>query len=139
MTAEELFREQLKKVEGPTIDFKREHYEKAKRHEFIKDVLAMANTPREEAAYIVLGVDIRRATGVKDLVGLPQQEDDTYYVNLLGPDNVSPLPKIEYIPVSFDSKLFGILKIGVSEGGPFLPTKDLEGLKQGNGGCGGVP
>ena len=74
MTAEQLFQEQLTKAEGPTIDFKREHYEKAKRHEFIKDVLAMANTPREDAAWIVLGValvDVRHFARVRYVDFMP--------------------------------------------------------------------
>ena len=140
MTPEELFALQLRKPEGATIDFKRDHYDRAKRAEFIKDVLAMANTPREDAAYIVLGVLDDRETGTKELVGLDRQEDDSYYTDLLGTDNVSPLPKLEYIPVISNNLAFGLIKIGISSDGPFLPLKKLaEGSTRGSGGCDVVP
>ena len=70
----------------------------------------------------MLGVAVVKATGDKELIGLPQQVDDTYYTGMLGLDNVFPLPKIEYAPVCFDSKMFGILQVHVHESGPFLPT-----------------
>ncbi len=130
-TPETLLLELVKRAEGPTLDFKREHYDKSKRHEYIKDIIAMSNTPRDGPAYIVLGVDVERVNGTNRLVGLSQQLDDTHYVDLLGPDIVSPLPQLEYIPVCYDSKLFGLLKIGVRDAGPFLSTKDVGVLKQG--------
>lgn len=54
MTNDELQR-LLERTEAETLDFKEESYDlKGRRNEFIKDLLAMANTPREGEAHIVL-------------------------------------------------------------------------------------
>ena len=59
------FSQLLLKSEGSEIDFKRDVYDfsgvdlsekNAKRTAFVKDILSFANTPREESAFIVLGV-----------------------------------------------------------------------------------
>jgi len=63
---QELFDKLLEKGEGKTIDFKERHYfetsssrnsnVKDKDSAFIKDLLAFANTVRDESAYILIGV-----------------------------------------------------------------------------------
>jgi len=51
------FRQLIARAEGETLDFKAEGYDlQNSRNAFIKDVLAMANTPRDCPAHIVLGV-----------------------------------------------------------------------------------
>ena len=60
MTPLELLLQLSQRSEGPTLDFKRTHYlrePKVKQYEFVKDIIAMANTRREGPAYIVLGID----------------------------------------------------------------------------------
>jgi hypothetical protein len=45
--------------ESPTLDFKQEPFRLDNDHfksKFIKDILSMANTPRDETSYIVIGV-----------------------------------------------------------------------------------
>ena len=49
----------LDRPEGETIDFKATGYDLSdnrKKRDFAKDLASLANTPREEEAYIVLGV-----------------------------------------------------------------------------------
>ena len=55
-----LFADLLKRPESETLDFKRELHDFSdpdKRTEFAKDIICLANTPRESSAYIVFGVD----------------------------------------------------------------------------------
>src|SRR6266446_6445824 len=83
MTEQE-FQQLLSRPESDTLDFKREHYdfagvdneEKArKRGKFLKDVLCMKNTPRQEPAYIILGVK-RKPDGTNELPGISVSVDD---------------------------------------------------------------
>ena len=131
MTAEALFLQLVGGHEGPSLDFKASHYENAQRYAFIKDVLAMANTPRAGSCHIVLGV-LHKAESGAELVGLDRQVDDVHYVGLLGVDNVHPLPALRYIPVTHEGRAFGILQIGISPDGPFLPLRNLgDALREG--------
>ena len=64
--------------ESSILDFKRDLYRLDKkdgedlRSKFMKDILSMANTPREEASYIVIGVTAN-PNGTKTLVGVPRK------------------------------------------------------------------
>ena len=54
----EIIESLLGRIEGNFIDFKVKQYTldtERQKSAFIKDVIAMANTPRDESAYIVLG------------------------------------------------------------------------------------
>ncbi len=68
----ELIQRILKRPEGPTVDFKsgpirlKESYHKAK---FIKNLICMANTPRDDSAFIISGV-ICNPSGNKEVVGI---------------------------------------------------------------------
>jgi hypothetical protein len=124
MTAEELFLQPVGRHEGPSLDFKAPPCEKAQRYDFIKDVLAMANTRREGPSHIVLGVLHKAESGVQ-LIGLDHQVDDIHYTGLLGVDIVHPMPALQVIPVTHHGRSFGILQISISPDGPFLPLKKL--------------
>src|SRR5437867_2353403 len=76
--------ELLKRSELQTLDFKLEHYDfsgttpedkQRKRAEFAKDIISMANTPRDEPAYIVIGAK-RRLDGSTESKGVPAHVDD---------------------------------------------------------------
>ena len=59
MLTEHEFCALLQRQEDETLDFKLEAYDYSredKKHELVKDVLCMANTPRDDVSYIVLGV-----------------------------------------------------------------------------------
>lgn len=62
MITDEELRNLLSEPESPRLDFKRDAPKldnEGFRASFIKDVLAMANTPREGTAYIIYGVDLQ--------------------------------------------------------------------------------
>jgi len=125
------FRQTIARAEGETLDFKQEGYDlQGSRNAFIKDVLAMANTPREEPARIVLGVRWTPEAG-STVLGLSQQYDDVEFQNALGQDRVQPRPRFTYTPVEFEGKQVGVLEIPIGNDGPYTPVKDFEGLQAG--------
>jgi tetratricopeptide (TPR) repeat protein len=90
----------------------------------------MANTPRDEPAHIVFGVDYTPETGVA-LAGLSHQEDGAKLIDHLTEKNVQPRPAIRYMPILRDGKQYGIIEVPIQRevGRPFLPARDLAGMK----------
>ena len=130
MTKDEL-QELLGRSEGETLDFKEEGYDiKVSRNGFIKDVLAMANTPRERPAHIVLGVRWTPESG-SIVVGLQSQFDDAQLQDAFGQDRAQPVPRFTFTPFEFEGKQVGVIEISVERNGPFLALKDFEGLQAG--------
>src|SRR4026209_752458 len=102
----------LKRSEGTTLDFKAEAYrlsEDWSQAALIKDVLCMANSPREETSYIVLGVK-KHADGHCDLVGLVVAIDGNDLQTQLV-ERVYPIPRFTYETLTYDNPLFGIISI----------------------------
>src|SRR5262245_4896845 len=99
----ELLSKLLGYSELSTLDFKLETYDFAgataeekdrKRAVFAKDILCMANTPREESAYIVIGVK-RRPEGTNDIKGVSAHIDDNVFQQQLE-GLVYPHPRFHY-------------------------------------------
>lgn len=132
---ESTFLELLKRSESDTLDFKATQYdfsgvdkpaEDRKRALFVKDVLCMKNTPREEPAYIVLGVK-NNADSSKELVGLNQHHDDADLQSKLH-TWVFPHPKFRYSVVKHGGKDFGVISVPADRTiGPCLPLKEFPG------------
>lgn len=132
MTLEE-FERLLPRAEAETLDFKQDSYDfsnSEKRGEFIKDVLSMANTPREGDAHIVLGVCWSAEAG-STVTGLTAQQDDAAYQDAVSHKHVSPRPQFRYTPLSIDGKQVGVVSIPCQPGGPFTPINDSPGLQGG--------
>ena len=127
MTDAEL-RELIKRPEGDSLDYKLEGYVfPSGRHKFVKDVLAMANTPRPGSAFIVFGVDWSPENG-SVIVGLDNQFDDAELQDQF-PSTIQPRPRFTYYPLQCDGKQIGILEIPVSDAGPFTAVIDMEMMK----------
>lgn len=130
MTCSE-FQQLLSRGENETLDFKEGGYDlDGGRNKFIKDVLAMANTPREQPAHIIIGVRWTPESG-SAVVGLERQLDDAQFQDALGHDRVQPNPRFTYTPLEFQGKQVGVLQVPVENGGPYTPVKDYEGLQAG--------
>ncbi len=126
MITDELFTWLLAQPEGPQIDFKRDPYrlqEEEGRADFIKDVLSMANTPRETDSYIVLGIKAH-SDGNKDLHGLAASSDDNEYQSAIAP-KVHPCPRFVYVPIQYQGKSYGVIEIRREHRGPFQATVDV--------------
>lgn len=123
---QEEFLHLLSRNEGKTLDFKATHYDfsnERKRADFVKDVLAMANTPREEPAYIVLGVE-KYVDGRNTLRGLNCHVDDAD-LQAKFDTLADPIPDFSYDIVSYDDKDFGIITIPPQSSGPFHVLKNF--------------
>lgn len=127
------FQQLIEQSEGQTLDFKGKRYEvgiKRERYGFVKDVLAMANTPRDTSANIVLGVSWTPESG-SEIVGLDRQLDDAELQRAFGQDLVSPLPQLNYTPIEYEGKQVGVVEIPVGNNdSPSTPLKDIDGILQ---------
>jgi hypothetical protein len=125
------FQRLLKFHESEMLDFKEQGYDlRGRRNAFIKDLLAMANTPREQDGHIVLGVRWT-AEGGSTVVGLDRQYDDVEFQNALGVGRVQPAPRFTYVPFDYEGKKVGVILVPVSDDGPYTPINDFEDLQAG--------
>ena len=118
----------LQQMEGNTLDFKATGYPLAKKDEektadFIKDVICMANTPRTEVSYIILGVD-KHPDGTYDLLGVDSHPDEELLQSQFT-DKVRPIPDFTYECIAYQGKSFGMIKIMPRRVGPCLLLKDF--------------
>lgn len=120
--------------ESPTLDFKATQYDlggkgnspsqkNAKRANFAKDILAMSNTPRDGAAYIIVGIKKEKYTGEKKLLGISNNYDDGDIQEILA-NWITPMPSVLYEPIPYQGKLYGIFSVSPNHNGPFFPLKD---------------
>jgi len=131
MISEAKLRELLGQAESETVDFKREPYKLDNDHfksKFIKDVIAMANTPRDSAAYIIIGVKLH-PDGSRDLLGVATHLDDADLHPVLNNALVSPKPSFIYQPITVDDKSYGVIEIPVDKNGPYYAGCDYGVLK----------
>jgi tetratricopeptide (TPR) repeat protein len=135
MITENILRDLLNRNEDKTIDFKKEPHRLDNNYfksNFIKDILAMANTPRNETAYIVIGVKAY-PDGTKDLVGVTQHPDDNDLQTIINDSNkkvqIEPRPSFVYYPINLEGLSYGIIEIPTDKKGPFSSTKDYEKVK----------
>ena len=128
MTEEELLR-LIQQPEGETLDYKSAGYDfPAGRHKFVKDVLALANTPRDGSAFIVFGIDWSASTG-SVVVGLGRQLDDAELQSQFPTAKIDPRPRFTYHPLQVQGKQIGVLEVPITQGGPFTAIDDLERVK----------
>lgn len=128
----EQFLDLCKLSESATLDFKAEAYrvsEDWSQAALLKDILAMANTPRSEPAFIVLGVK-KLPDGSFDLNGIGKQIDGNDLQSIFV-DRVHPIPSFSYKPIAIDSKQFGVIAIPPDRKGPCVLRNDFKSfLKQ---------
>ena len=122
---EQRFRELIRRPESETLDYKAEIYNLSNsRNKFIKDVIALANTPRDDSAYIVLGVRWTPESG-SEVVGIQAQVDDTQLQDAFGACPVQPIPRLTYAPLRYNGKRVGIVEIPLQMDGPYTPVKNF--------------
>ena len=111
--------------EGLNVDFKREECRldsDETKVNLVKDILCMANTPRDDSAYLLFGVE-DHTDGHKTLLGVGHHLDDSTIQQLLA-GWVRPVPAVQYRPVSHEGTQLGIIEIRPKRGGPFHVLKD---------------
>ena len=122
----------LSQCEGEVLDFKSCPLEIEKDYQkghFVKDIICMANTPRQTSSYILYGVSAK-SDGGKYIQGVLSHPDDANLQTLVK-SAVNPTPHFHYRPVSTGAISVGILEIFPKRDGPYLPTKSLPTIKQG--------
>jgi len=116
----------LNRMEDETLDFKAEGYDLSQdrsKFAFVKDVICMANTPRESDSFIVLGVK-KYPNGTYDHKGLSSHSDDADLQQQFT-DRIYPIPTFSYVPVTFQGVQFGVVVIPPVKKGPCSPMRDL--------------
>ena len=122
----------LARTEDSFLDFKVQQYKldtEWQKSGFIKDIVSMANTPRDESAYIVVGVaeEAGRAT---QIVGI-QDHFDPSELDRQMEGRVGSVPSVEYHVIEHEESEIGIYEIKVGSGGPFVAQKKFGRLDPG--------
>jgi tetratricopeptide (TPR) repeat protein len=125
------FAELLSRQESDILDFKANQYDfsgtgeekRTKRARFVKDIICLANTPRKQAAHIILGVK-SHPDGTKDLKGITDYVDDAdLQTRIL--KWVHPHPHFTYEPVTHKDKTYGMITVPpVRDIGPYYCIHD---------------
>jgi hypothetical protein len=131
------FEKLIESPETSILDFKTILYEliddKDLKHtaKFIKDVISLANTIRNETAYIIIGIEEEKEEGNKILRGLDKNIDDAVFQDKIK-DKVYPMPVFCYYTILYKEKKFGIIEIPVSKYiSPIHPIIKMTGLEIG--------
>lgn len=112
------------------LDFKLKQYPAKLNPNFIKDIMAMANSNYIGDKFIVIGVnDEGEVIGIEEEV---EFVDSAIYqdiiLNYIEPDII-----IDYFKYNYDGKLLGIIKIhSTNNNKPYLIKKEMTSLKQGS-------
>lgn len=133
MIDESSFLTLLTRMEDETLDFKAKPYILSKDGDggidLVKDVLCMANTPRECSSFIILGVK-KHSDGKYDLHGIEDHPDEADLQQQFTA-RTFPIPSFTYYPLFSNGKSFGVIEIFPQKLGPCVPIKDLPpGLRQ---------
>ena len=100
--------------EGPTLDFKREQYRFDKatykdKSEFLKDILASANTRRDRTAYILIGVEELKG-GRSKVTGVDDHLEDASLHQFVNSKTNRPVT-FSYEAVPIEGKAIGVISI----------------------------
>ena len=122
----------LNRAEDNFLDFKVQQYKletTQQKSRFIKDVIAMANTPRNKSAYIVVGIaeEGGRSTNI---VGIDNHFDPSELDRQLE-GRINSVPSIEYHVVEYEGTALGIYEIKVDSTGPFVAQRKFGRLDPG--------
>ncbi len=125
MILESAFEAILLQSESETLDFKATGYDLQSDHgrfSLVKDIISMANTPRDSESFIVCGVKLL-STGEKELVGCTAHPDEADLQSQFA-ERVYPLPTFSYETVTYREKEYGVYRIPPIRIGPCVPVRD---------------
>ena len=112
MEHQELIANLLNREESDDLDYKSAMYNldtKRKKSEFIKDIVAMANTPRNSPAYILIGV-AEQSGKVTNVTGVTDHPDEELLGSIVS-GRVTPTPQFTYRQVAFNNFTLGLIEI----------------------------
>ena len=131
MNDQELVSNLLGRMESDDLDFKTDQYHLSNadgQSKFIKDILAMANTPRSGPAYIVIGVreESGRAIEVPGVAVHP----DGAHLGSIASGKVSPSPRFSYRQILHEGVELGLIEISAEQPDVLVPRVDLGVLRK---------
>ena len=129
----ELLHQLLSRMEDSTLDFKRDQYRlesDQQKATFVHDLLCMANTPRDQSAYIVIGVvDDNGRAG--EVLGTSDYPDPARLQDIVNSRTDKPLP-FSYREVRYLGVTVGLFEIPVDRNSvPILAKANSGSLKSG--------
>jgi predicted HTH transcriptional regulator len=119
------FESLLRRSESETIDFKASGYDLSTDHgkfSLVKDVISLANTPRDEESFIVVGVK-KNADSTYELRGCSAHADEADLQSQFV-ERVYPIPRFVYEIVPYKGKDFGLFRVPCVRVGPCVPLRD---------------
>ena len=132
MDDQKVLEELLNRQESDDLDFKSQQYKLTDNHsrsKFIKDVVAMANTPRSSSsAYILLGV--REQSGkVIGIPGVANHPDESELGRIVS-GKVKPTPRFSYRQIQYGDLEIGVIEIPSDQPGVVVPLSDSGVLRR---------
>ena len=130
MNDRQLLNELLKQQESNELDFKSEPYNLSNdngRSKFIKDIIAMANTPRSDSAYILVGV-LEQSGKVVRVTGVTEHPDESELGRIVV-GKVVPTPRFTYRQVPYGDLEIGLIEIPCDQPKVVQPRTDYGVLR----------
>ena len=132
MEERQLIENLLERQESDDLDFKSDHYNFDNdngKSKFIKDIVAMANTPRSGPAYILVGVQ-EQSGKVRGTTGVTDHPDGAMLGGVVS-GKVSPAPRFTYRQIVHDGVKLGLIEIPCDQPVPIMPRTDYGVLRRG--------
>ena len=114
----------LQSPESSTLDFKATSYDLSdsrQKRNFAKDIASLANTPREDDAYLILGVK-KFPDGSHDLWGIDGKLDDAD-LQSVAYSLLEPALQFSYQPIRHCGVLLGVIAIPPGQRYPVAPRR----------------
>ena len=132
MEDQQLVENLLNRQESDDLDFKAGQYNldsHRNKSKFIKDIVAMANTPRSGPAYILVGVQ-EEAGQVTGTIEVSDHHDEAKLGSIVS-GKVEPTPRFTYRQILYDGVKLGLIEIPCDQPVPIMPRTDYGVLRQG--------
>ena len=116
--------ELLQRPESSTLDFKATSYDLSdsrQKRNFAKDIASLANTPREDDAYLILGVK-KFSDGTHELRGIDGKLDDAD-LQSVAYSLLKPALQFSYQPIRHCGVLLGVITIPPGQRLPVTPRR----------------
>ena len=127
-----LVTELLARTESNILDFKRDQYRldsDNQKSDFVRDIISMANTPRDETAYIIIGVVEENGRVVKT-VGADRHLDPAAFQDLAN-GRTDHAIDFSYRAVPFGALELGLFEIPVDRNIPVMARANFHRIRAG--------
>lgn len=109
------------------LNFGSDKFDLTKKSEFVKDIVAIANSTTTESGFIFYGIEVTESI---EIYGLTKSYDDATFQQIVS-GKVEPKVEFIYYEVSNDSKIIGVIHIPPSDKRPHIVTTNYGKLHVG--------